>query len=315
MALSNAEQVKLYLNGKLIQDSKVDKYDMNTWKVPYKPGKLEAVGYKGGKEVSRFAVETTSAPVRLELIPDRTAIAGEGWDAVPITVRALDAKGRPVETANIPVRFELTGPGNIIGHGNGDATSHEPEKGNIRNLFNGLAQVILQSNANSSGKLSLKATSPGLKDAVVNISVKASQQIPVVPTPSPALILDKWVVSKVTPERPDPNQAIANFDMNSWEPTTTGSLRSLSNGKFLIYRSSFTPYADQQALGSVLLLTQITGKAEVYINKKLVATKGHLHTDDITITLPPGKGEQTISVLIEGEPGKNVGLGGIVNVQ
>ncbi len=51
MALSNAEQVKLYLNGKIIQNSLVDKYDMNTWKVPYQPGKLEAIAYKGGKEV------------------------------------------------------------------------------------------------------------------------------------------------------------------------------------------------------------------------------------------------------------------------
>ena len=177
MALSNADRIKLFLNGKQIEDSPVDPYEMITWKVPYHPGKLEAIGYKAGKIVSRSSVETTTAPVKLELIADRNAIAGEGWDAVPVTVRVLDAKNRPVETANLPVEFELQGPADIIGLGNGDPNSHEAEKGNKRRLYNGLAQVILQSKANSSGTLVLIARSKGLKDAKINITVTKSIQI------------------------------------------------------------------------------------------------------------------------------------------
>ena len=40
MALSNADKVKLLLNGKVISEQAVDPYEMNTWSVPYKPGKL-----------------------------------------------------------------------------------------------------------------------------------------------------------------------------------------------------------------------------------------------------------------------------------
>lgn len=178
MALSNADRVKLFLNGKQIEDTPNDIYEMITWKVPYQPGKLEAVGYKAGKEVSRFVVETTGKPVKLELISDRTAIAGEGWDAAPVTVRVLDAQNRPVENANMPVTFELSGPGSIIGLGNGDPNSHESEKGNKRSLYNGMAQVILQSKANSSGALMLTAKSPGMQDAVVTIQVKQAVQVP-----------------------------------------------------------------------------------------------------------------------------------------
>ena len=177
MALSNAEKVKLYLNKKLIQESVVDKYEMVSWNVPYQPGRLEAVGYANGKEVSRFVVETTTEPVTLQLIPDRTTIAGDGADAVPVTVQVVDAKGRPVQTANIPVEFEISGPGAIIGLGNGDANSHEPEKGNKRNLYNGLAQVILQSKKNSSGQLTLTARSGNLKPAIIVIVVKETIQI------------------------------------------------------------------------------------------------------------------------------------------
>lgn len=314
MALSNADRVKLYLNGKQIQDSPVDKYDMNTWQVPYQPGKLEAVSFKGGKQVAKFVVETTGEPVRLQLIADRDAIAGEGADAVPVTVRVLDSKGRAVENANLPVEFELSGPADIIGLGNGNPNSHEPEKGNKRSLYNGLAQVILQSKANSSGKITLTAKSTGLKDASITIDVKQATQIRVVPVVSPALVLDQWRVSPVTLSRPDPNQETANYDMNSWAPTKPGQTQNI-NGQFVIFRTTFTPYAEQQQDGAVLLLKNVTGKAEVYVDKKLIATKTSSARGDISIKIPPAQGERTISVLIEAEQGQRVGLGGVVTVQ
>ena len=67
--------------------------------------------------------------------PDRTALAGDGRDAVPVTVSAVDAQGRPVPTANVHVRFEIEGAGAIIGVGNGDPNSHEPEKATERKLL------------------------------------------------------------------------------------------------------------------------------------------------------------------------------------
>jgi hypothetical protein len=95
-------------------------------------------------------------------------------DALPVTVETLDKDGRPVPTANLPVEFEIIGLGAIIGLGNGDPTSHEPEKGNKRSLFNGLAQVIVQSQRDGSDNLVLRAKAEGLKPAETTISVKAT---------------------------------------------------------------------------------------------------------------------------------------------
>jgi beta-galactosidase len=170
MALTNAQSVALLLNGKPIEEKPVHKYLMVSWDVPYEPGKLEAVAKRDGREIARCAVETTGAPAALELIADRPTLSGDGRDAQPITVRAVDAQGRPVPTANMVVNFELTGPGAIIGLGNGDPICHEPEKGNRRSLYNGLAQVIVQS-ARQAGKMSLKATADGLKPAEMTIDV------------------------------------------------------------------------------------------------------------------------------------------------
>ena len=57
--------------------------------------------------------------------------------------------------ANPSMQFELEGPGAIIGLGNGDPTCHEPEKGNRRSLFHGLAQVIVQTIPESNGEIVL----------------------------------------------------------------------------------------------------------------------------------------------------------------
>jgi beta-galactosidase len=179
MAMSNADTVELRLNGRSLGEQKVDPFEMNEWKVPYQPGRLEAVARKGGRVVAAQAVETTGAPVALRLTPDRKELDGDGRDAVPVTVEALDSKGRHVPTANLPVQFQISG-GKIIGVGNGDANSHEPDKASARSLYNGFAQVIVQSERERSGAMILKATSPALRTAVVTMKVRPTPRVPAV---------------------------------------------------------------------------------------------------------------------------------------
>jgi beta-galactosidase len=171
MAFTNCDAVELRLNGKLISRQQNDLYEGVTWQVPYAPGRLEAIGVTGGKVVARAAVETTGAAVALRLTPDRASLAGDGRDAAPIRVEAVDAKGRPVPTAQDAVRFTIEG-GRIIGLGNGDANSHEPEQGDRRSLYNGLAQVIVQTRKGGSGNvLAVTAQAQGLKPATARIAV------------------------------------------------------------------------------------------------------------------------------------------------
>jgi len=127
MALCNADRVALSLNGKLIEEKPVDPFQMVTWQVTYAPGRLEAVAKKDGREVARYAVETTGEPVALRLTPDRKTLTGDGSDALPVTVEALDAQGRAVPLAQNIVNFALEGAGKIIGVGNGNPNCHDPE--------------------------------------------------------------------------------------------------------------------------------------------------------------------------------------------
>jgi len=180
MALCNADRVALSLNGNLIEEKPVDPFQMVDWQVPYAAGRLEAVAKKDGKEIAHYVVETTGEPVALRLTPDRKTLAGDGCDALPVTVEALDAQGRPVPTANQSVAFEISGPGQIIGVGNGDPNSHEPEKGNRRSLFNGLAQVIVQS-TRETGEIKLTAIADGLAPGTTSVQTKPGAPRPSVP--------------------------------------------------------------------------------------------------------------------------------------
>ncbi|MGJ7030073.1 beta-galactosidase GalA [Niabella hirudinis] len=186
MAFSNTDSIALLLNGKKLGGQKADKYAMNTWYVPYHPGKLEAIGYNSRKKiVARFSVETTGMPYALQLIPDRNALKNDGWDAMPITVQAVDKKGRSVPVANNKVTFEVADGAVIIGVGNGDPLSHEPEKGNQRSLFNGLAQLIIQSREGANGQVKIIARAEGLKPAEISLSLSAVPVPPFVPEVKP----------------------------------------------------------------------------------------------------------------------------------
>jgi len=126
-AYTNHEEVELLLNGRSLGRQTVPQYDRVEWPVPYEPGVLEARGYRAGKLVETTRVETTGPATQLVLTPDRTTLAADGTDATVFTVEARDAQGRFVPTAILPVRFAIAG-GTILGVGNGDPSSHEPDR-------------------------------------------------------------------------------------------------------------------------------------------------------------------------------------------
>lgn len=169
---SNCEQVELFLNGVSLGRKNMPRLGHLEWKVPYTPGRLSARGFSGGKEILRDEVETTGDASSVRLSADRPVISSDGADVAVVTVSTADAAGRAVPTANTPITFELTGPGRIIGVGNGDPSSHEPDKavGGVwkRSLFNGLAQVIVQSTG-APGEITLKASSPGLAEGQIQV--------------------------------------------------------------------------------------------------------------------------------------------------
>ena len=123
-----------------------------------------------GCVVEKTCVETAGEPVKLVLTPDRNAIRDNGTDVVVTGVSTVDAQRRHVPTADKLVSFSVTG-GTMIEVGNGDPASHESEKGSERQLFNGWAQVIMQSTCEH-GLITLAAQSDDLACAETANNVK-----------------------------------------------------------------------------------------------------------------------------------------------
>jgi beta-galactosidase len=68
------------------------------------------------------------------------------------------------------VKFEVSGPGEIVGVDNGDATSFESFLGKEHQAYNGLALVIIRSKAGEVGTIKLKAVSEGLTASSIEIT-------------------------------------------------------------------------------------------------------------------------------------------------
>jgi len=142
---SNLDEIELLVNGRSLGRKPMPRLKHVEWQVPYEPGSIEAIGRRGGRIVLRQRRETTGPGRRIRLTPDRATIAADGRDVAMVTVDLLDARGRAVPTANDSIAFRVSGAGKLIGVGNGDPNSLESDKAPKRALFNGLAQIIVQS--------------------------------------------------------------------------------------------------------------------------------------------------------------------------
>jgi beta-galactosidase len=154
---SNVDEVELLLNGKSQGRQKVPRLGHLEWKVRYEPGTIEARGWKDGKMVLSEKRETTGKVAALRLAADRAEIDADGADVVVLTVDAVDSAGRAVPTASNLVLFKVSGEGALVGVGNGDPNCHESDKEPRRSLFNGLAQVIVQS-TKTAGTIEIEAS-------------------------------------------------------------------------------------------------------------------------------------------------------------
>ena len=183
---SNLDEVELLVNGKSLGRQKIPHLGHAAWKVKYEPGAIEARGSKAGKLVLSEKRETTGPAVSIRLTADRTEIDADGEDVALLKVEALDKEGRPVPTANNKIGFKVSGEGTLIGVGNGDPNCQESDKEPKRSLFNGLAQVIVQSTKHP-GEIHIEAVKEGwegaeLMPAKLVIVTKEVELRPSVPT-------------------------------------------------------------------------------------------------------------------------------------
>ncbi len=216
MAVSNCEEVELFLNGKSLGRKPCDACDPAEWQVEFAPGRLVARAYRNGKQVAKTEQRTAGKPYAIKICPDSTVIKNDGADTAVVNFCVVDKRGVVVPNANHLLHFDITGEGFVRGVGNGDPNSHESDVLPERRAYCGWCQALISTKLG--GKtLSLRAWGDKLEAATLDFTVE-EVPAPLCPKNVTNYLLDGFTMSNVTDEKPDPLVKISDDDMNSFIP-------------------------------------------------------------------------------------------------
>ena len=165
---TNCEEVELLLNGESLGRQTVERYGHGEWSVPYTPGRLEAVGYRGGEAVARHTRETTGRAERLRLTLDNDFVAN-GRDLALFTCECLDAEGRAVPDASEFVRFSAEEPATLIGTGS-DHCDHNRVTLPERRMYMGKIRIAVKP-ARGQERMTLTAMSDACGLAQITVDI------------------------------------------------------------------------------------------------------------------------------------------------
>ncbi len=170
---SSCETVRLELNGKVIGVKPVSNETKLTarFQVPYAPGVLGATGLVDGKARGSVVLRTAGAPKKLRLIADRTKIRPDRSDLAYVTLEVLDNAGSVVPNATLPVRFAVSGEGELAATGSGNPSDAASFRAPLRATFRGRCLAILRPKG-APGAITLRAEADGLIPTSVTIKTK-----------------------------------------------------------------------------------------------------------------------------------------------
>jgi beta-galactosidase len=162
----------LFLNGRSLGRKQKGQYQYRLrWDdVKYEPGELRVMAYKNGKRWAEDVVKTTGPAAKVTLNSDRSKIKADGHDLSFVTVTVVDRNGLLVPGSKNEIRFEISGPGEIVAIDNGDATSLKSFQSKERNAYNGMCLVIVRTKAGQPGVIKLRVQSEGLAGAEISIT-------------------------------------------------------------------------------------------------------------------------------------------------
>ena len=178
---TSGDEAELFLNGRSLGRhrkggispytneyfSVVSRYRIIWSGIDFEPGELIAKAWKDGKEIGTATVRTAGSPVAVNIRQERRYSSDE-QELLWVQVGAADRDGTIHPLATNMMHFELSGPGEILGVGNGDPTAMKSfaETGS-HPLFSGSATAVIR--RNGKGELKLKVSSPGLEPDVTTL--------------------------------------------------------------------------------------------------------------------------------------------------
>lgn len=165
---TNCDEAELFLNGRSLGRQTMTDELQIVWNVPYEPGELKAVAYKDGREMAVEVQRTAGEAAQIRGFSDKDAVITNETDVAHISWEITDASGNAVPDADHLLKFEVEGPGKIIGVENGDILDISPNKADNRKAFKGKCLLMIQATGKS-GDIIIRAHADGLQNGLIKI--------------------------------------------------------------------------------------------------------------------------------------------------
>lgn len=123
---TNCQEITLYVNGKEVASSKVEKFDLPQFELDYEAGVISVRGIKDGKE---YYDEIKTAKSTSKLSCQKVCEAKQDGDLEVYEICGLDKDGEVNRVASDNVEISVKG-GKIVGVGNGDPSYYGYEQKN-----------------------------------------------------------------------------------------------------------------------------------------------------------------------------------------
>jgi beta-galactosidase len=170
---SRSKTIRLELNGKAVAEQVIPEGSITAaFQIAYQPGTLVARGFDDGKETGSSTLVTAGKPDAIRLVADRRTITANQNDLSFISAEIIDTKGNVIPSVDeLDIKFQLIGNATIAAVGNGNSSDMSSFQQDHKKVFQGKALAIIRPNG-TQGKVVLKATAMGLKDAVIEINMR-----------------------------------------------------------------------------------------------------------------------------------------------
>lgn len=179
--ISNAQRIEVVINGKTVAKAAMVNNEATLSEdiaLTYVPGTLAIKAFSNDKLVAQYTSNTSVGAEKLKLMLPRSTIKADGVDTLVARAQIADSEGAPYPFSSRNLKFEvLSGPGRIIGVGNGDPSASQCGRGTSIHAFRGWAIAHIQSGRADGhpleGAINLRVSGEGLQDATAEIRAVA----------------------------------------------------------------------------------------------------------------------------------------------
>ena len=170
------DEVELLLNGRSLGRKRAGARVgfVTRFRAAWEAGELVAVGYRGGTESGRSRLRSIRGGVRLRLVAEQPALAGDGEDLAFIRIELADETGTVAVLEHDTVELTVSGPGELIGFGSAAPATEESFSGRRHSTYRGRALAVVRAGVGD-GVLSIEAAGEHHGTARVELPVQPTR--------------------------------------------------------------------------------------------------------------------------------------------